>query len=72
MPGVKIIQDKGDGDLYAQCTTHWMKFVHDLELWVDQVNQVVQVRSASHVGRKGFGVNRLRVEALRAGLGSVG
>lgn len=69
MPGVKIVQDKGDGYLYAQCTTPLMKFVDDLELWFDPVNQVVQVRSASRVGRKDFGVNRQRVETLRAGLG---
>jgi uncharacterized protein (DUF1499 family) len=69
MPGVKIVQDKGDGYLYAQCTTPLMKFVDDLELWFDPVNQVVQVRSASRVGRKDFGVNRQRVEMLRAGLG---
>jgi uncharacterized protein (DUF1499 family) len=69
MPGVKIVQDKGDGYLYVQCTTPLMKFVDDLELWFDPVNQVVQVRSASRVGRKDFGVNRQRVEMLRAGLG---
>lgn len=72
IPGVKIVEDKGDGYLYAQCTTRWMKFVDDLELWVDPVNQVVQVRSASRVGRKDFGVNRERVETIRAGLGKVG
>lgn len=71
-PGVKIVEDKGDGYLYAQCTTRWMKFVDDLELWVDPVHQVVQVRSASRVGRKDFGVNRERVERLRAGLTEAG
>ena len=68
MPGVKIIQNKGDGYLYAQCTTRWLKFVDDLELWFDPEAQVVQVRSASRVGRKDFGVNRQRVETLRARL----
>jgi len=68
MSGVKIIQDRGDGYLYAQCTSRWMKFVDDLELWFDPANQVVQVRSASRLGRKDFGVNRQRVERLRAGL----
>ena len=68
MPGVKIVQDKGDGYLYAQCTTPLLKFVDDLELWFDPVNQVVQVRSASRVGLKDLGVNRQRVESLRAGL----
>jgi len=72
MPGVKIVQDKGDGYLYAQCTTRWMKYVDDLELWVDPVNKVVQVRSASRVGRKDFGVNRKRVETLRVGLATAG
>jgi uncharacterized protein (DUF1499 family) len=72
MPGVKIVEDKGDGYLYAQCTTQLMKFVDDLELWFDPVNQVVQVRSASRVGRKDFGVNRERVEMLRAGLAAAG
>ncbi|GAB2902900.1 DUF1499 domain-containing protein [Uliginosibacterium flavum] len=67
-PGVKIVQDKGDGYLYAQCTTRWLKFVDDLELWFDPAKQVVQVRSASRVGRKDFGINRQRVERLRAGL----
>ena len=72
MPGVKIVQDKGDGYLYAQCTTPLMKFVDDLELWFDPVNQEVQVRSASRVGRKVFGVNRQRVEMLRARLAKAG
>jgi uncharacterized protein (DUF1499 family) len=72
MPGVKIVRGNGDGYLYAQCTTRWMKFVDDLELWVDPVNNVVQVRSASRVGRKDFGVNRERVETLRSGLAEAG
>lgn len=71
MPGVTIVQDNDDGYLYAQCSTRWMKFVDDLELWVDPVHQVVQVRSASRVGRKDFGMNRERVEALRAGLAAL-
>ncbi len=72
MPGVKIVQDKGDGYLYAQCTTRLLKYVDDLELWFDPANQVVQVRSASRVGRKDFDVNRQRVETLRAGLATSG
>lgn len=72
MPGVKIVRNKGDGYLHAQCTTRWMKFVDDLELWFDPANQVVQVRSASRVGRRDFGENRERVERLRAGLARTG
>jgi uncharacterized protein (DUF1499 family) len=62
-PGMKVVQSKPDY-LHAQCTTPLMKYVDDLELWFD--GSVVQVRSASRVGRKDFGVNRARVEALRA------
>jgi uncharacterized protein (DUF1499 family) len=72
MPDVTIVRDNGDGYLHAQCTSRWMKFVDDLELWVDPANKVVQVRSASRVGRKDFGVNRQRVEKLRAGLAASG
>jgi uncharacterized protein (DUF1499 family) len=68
MPGVKVVKDEGNGYLYAQCTTPLLKFVDDIELWFDAANQVVQVRSASRIGRKDFGVNRQRVEALRAAL----
>ena len=68
MPGVKVVKDEGKGYLYAQCTTTLLKFVDDIELWFDETNQVVQVRSASRIGRKDFGVNRQRVEALRAAL----
>ena len=50
-----------------------MKFVDDAEFWFDPANSVVQVRSASRIGRKDFGVNRARIEAIRQALdGSAG
>ena len=52
--------------LYAQCRTRWLKFTDDVELSLDEAGGVIQVRSASRLGRKDFGVNRARVEALRA------
>ena len=67
MPGATIV--KSDGDyLYAQFTTRLMGFVDDTEFWVDPAAGVIQVRSSSRVGRKDFGVNRARVEAIRAQL----
>jgi uncharacterized protein (DUF1499 family) len=45
-----------------------MKFVDDAEFWVDPQAQAVQVRSAARLGRRDFGVNRARVEVLRAAL----
>lgn len=67
MPGAKVIK-YDSGYLYAQFTTPMMKFVDDTEFWFDARAGVVQVRSASRIGRKDFGVNRARVEAIRARL----
>ena len=52
--------------LYAQCRTRWLKFTDDVEFSLDEAGGVIHVRSASRLGRKDFGVNRARVEALRA------
>ena len=52
--------------IYAQSTTALLKFTDDLEFWLDSQNAVIQVRSASRLGRKDFGVNRARIEAIRA------
>ena len=57
--------------LYAQCRTVWLGFVDDLELWHNAAQQRIEVRSASRIGRKDFGVNRARVDALRARLGEM-
>ena len=45
-----------------------MKFVDDVEFWFDPKAQVIQVRSASRVGEGDMGVNRKRIEAVRAAL----
>ncbi len=67
MPGAKVIRSEPDY-LYVQFTTRVLGFVDDTEFWFDPGAGVVQVRSASRVGRKDFGVNRARVEAIRAQL----
>ena len=66
-PGAKVVESRGDY-LYVQFSTRWMKFVDDAEFWFDPVHSVVQVRSASRLGRKDFGVNRARIEAIRQAL----
>ncbi len=68
MPGATVVQDDGDY-LYVQFSTRLMKFVDDAEFWFDPSSRVVHVRSASRLGRKDFGVNRTRIETIRAGLG---
>jgi uncharacterized protein (DUF1499 family) len=50
--------------LYAEFRTPLLRFVDDLELL--HAGSVLHVRSASRLGRRDFGVNRKRVEALRA------
>lgn len=53
---------------YRHYTFHsrWMGYVDDLELLLDEANQRVEIRSASRSGYGDFGVNRRRVEAIRA------
>lgn len=64
LPGVEVVEQRSDY-LYARFTTRWMHFVDDAEFWVDPAAQVIQVRSASRVGRKDMDVNRARVELIR-------
>jgi uncharacterized protein (DUF1499 family) len=66
-PGARIVKSEPDY-LYAQYTTKLMKFVDDVEFWYDPAARVIQVRSASRVGKSDLGVNRQRVEALRTAL----
>jgi uncharacterized protein (DUF1499 family) len=58
--------------LRVQFTTRWLGFVDDAEFWADPGAGVVQVRSASRLGRRDFGANRARIEALRARLAASG
>ena len=51
--------------LYAEFRTKLMRYVDDVELYYDEKQGLVHVRSASRLGRRDFGVNRNRIEALR-------
>jgi len=64
-PGVRVIQQRPDY-AYAQARTRWLGFVDDLEFWVNPAAGVIEVRSASRLGREDFGTNRERVESIRA------
>jgi uncharacterized protein (DUF1499 family) len=37
-----------------------------MEFWANPATGVIEVRSASRLGKRDFGVNRRRVESLRA------
>lgn len=71
MDGATVVTTRDDY-LYVRFRSRVLGFVDDVEFWFDPVAQVVQVRSASRVGRKDFGVNRDRVEAIRARLAAPG
>jgi uncharacterized protein (DUF1499 family) len=63
LPRTTIVDEK-QNYLYAEFRTRLLRYVDDVELYFD--GQVLQVRSCSRLGRRDFGVNRKRVEALRA------
>jgi len=63
MAGATVINAQGNY-LYAEYRTKLMRYVDDVELF--KVGDIVHVRSASRLGRRDFGVNRKRIEALRA------
>jgi len=67
MDGARVVTSEPDY-LYAQFTTKVLQFVDDVEFWFDPVNNVIQVRSGSRVGRGDLGVNRKRIEAVRNAL----
>lgn len=64
-PRAKIISATDDY-LYAEFTSAIMGFVDDVEFYFDRAANVVQVRSASRLGESDLGVNRQRIEAIRA------
>ena len=70
MPRTVIVTQNADY-LYAQSTTALLKFTDDVEFWLDKSNHVIQTRSSSRLGQKDFGVNRARVEAIRAAFAEV-
>ena len=43
-----------------------MGFVDDVEFYLDLQANVIQVRSASRLGQSDLGVNRQRIETIRA------
>lgn len=54
--------------LYAEFTTKLMGFVDDVEFLLAPTAKVIHVRSASRLGESDLGVNRKRIETIRAKL----
>lgn len=60
------IVTQSDAYLHAECRSALFGFVDDLELQLRTGDRLVAVRSASRLGYYDFGVNRRRIEHLRA------
>src|SRR5262245_46267656 len=69
MPRTHIVS-ASDSALRAEFTSRLFRFVDDVDCVVDSAAGVIQIRSASRVGYSDLGVNRTRVEAIRAAFGS--
>ena len=64
-PRTKIVELEKDY-IRAEVTTKWMRFVDDLEITYLPKSNKLQIRSESRVGESDLGVNRKRVNALKA------
>ena len=65
MERTEIIREE-DNYLYAEFTSALMGFVDDVEFLLDPNAKVIHVRSASRLGQSDLGVNRKRIEEIRA------
>ena len=63
LPRATVIREAPDY-LYAEFRTRLLRYVDDVEFL--KSGSVLHVRSASRLGRRDFGVNRRRVEEIRA------
>lgn len=66
-PRTELVRETDDY-IHAECRSAIFGFVDDLEFHLRATEGIVAVRSASRLGRSDFGVNRRRIEALRARL----
>jgi len=65
MKRTAIVSETNDY-LYIEFTSAMWRFVDDVEFWFDENAHVIQVRSASRMGKSDMGVNRKRIEEIRA------
>ncbi|OCQ98246.1 hypothetical protein BCD64_13130 [Nostoc sp. MBR 210] len=67
LPRTTIITETPDY-LYAEFKSALMGFVDDVEFYLDREANIFHVRSASRLGQSDLGVNRKRIETIRAEL----
>jgi uncharacterized protein (DUF1499 family) len=64
-PRTRIVKEEPDY-LKAECTSRLFRFVDDVELLLDDQAKRIHFRSASRLGYRDYGVNRARMERIRA------
>ncbi|MCB9161798.1 MAG: DUF1499 domain-containing protein [Caldilineaceae bacterium] len=65
MPRTKIVAETDDY-LHVEFRSRIFRFVDDVEFFIDDGDKTVQFRSASRLGYSDMGVNRKRMEEIRA------
>jgi uncharacterized protein (DUF1499 family) len=71
LPRTRLVNDNGL-KLHAECKSAIFGFVDDVEFELRADRGIIAVRSASRTGYSDFGVNRRRIEAIRAALRAPG
>jgi uncharacterized protein (DUF1499 family) len=64
-PRVRIVAESQEY-VRVEAASRWFGFVDDLEFYFDSAARIVHVRSAARLGYSDFGVNRKRIETIRA------
>jgi uncharacterized protein (DUF1499 family) len=70
MPRTNIVKETNNY-LYVEFSSKLMRFVDDVEFYLDNDSKMIQVRSASRLGESDLGVNRQRIEEIRSLLATV-
>lgn len=65
LPRTKLV-DEDESYLHYEFTTLLLRFVDDVEFLFDETTKTVHFRSASRTGYSDLGVNRKRMEQVRA------
>ncbi|MBX3327443.1 MAG: DUF1499 domain-containing protein [Nitrospira sp.] len=65
LPRTKLIEED-ESYLHYEFTSLLLRFVDDIEFILDETTKTIQFRSASRTGYSDLGVNRRRMEQVRA------
>jgi uncharacterized protein (DUF1499 family) len=65
MRGADVLAEREDY-VHTTFTSTFVRFVDDVEFWLDDSAKLIHFRSASRIGYYDFGVNRRRMEVIRA------